>query len=72
MSSKDTVNIIQGILTLLPLAEKIVFSIGGRLVALNTKKITSSDDVIKMLEESKSAGWPEFTFSNPEDKEPGA
>lgn len=53
---------IQLILALIPLAEKLVFNIGGALVSLDTSEIKTKEDVIKLLEESKSQSWPELTF----------
>ena len=51
----------QLILALIPLADKLIFSIGGKLMELNTESITK-EELIAALEESRSANWPELKF----------
>ncbi|HDH51228.1 MAG TPA: hypothetical protein ENH31_00390 [Nitrospirae bacterium] len=53
---------IQLIFALLPLAEKLVFQIGGKLIELNTADIKSSEELVQMLQESKSHSWPKLKF----------
>ena len=52
------------IISLLPIAEKLIFEVGGKLIELNVSKV-NSEDVVKAIEESKSASWPKLTFSGP-------
>ena len=51
----------QLLLTLLPLAEKLIFSIGGKLYELNTESLTR-EDMLAALEASRSANWPDLKF----------
>ena len=51
----------QLILTLLPLAEKLVFSIGGKLYEMNVDSLTK-EDMLVALEASRSANWPDLKF----------
>ena len=53
------------ILTLLPIAEKVIFSVGGKLIEMNTEGIKSKDDLIKAIEASKSDKWPVLKFQTP-------
>jgi len=52
----------QLIIALLPLAERLIFDLGGKLIELNTKDITSTDELIRTIEESKSHTWPKLKF----------
>ena len=52
---------LQLILTLIPLAEKLVFDIGGKLIELNTSDLTR-EDMLSMLAASRSSTWPELKF----------
>jgi hypothetical protein len=49
------------ILTLLPLAENLIFNIGGKLIELNTEELTR-EDMLKALSESRSDNWPDLKF----------
>jgi hypothetical protein len=55
---------IQMILVLIPLAEKLIFSIGGKLVELNTKDLTK-EDMLAALAASRSDDWPDLKFVSP-------
>lgn len=52
------------ILGLLPVAEKLVFEVGGKLIELNTENLTA-EDLKKAIEESKSDTWPQLQFASP-------
>jgi len=56
--------VVQLILALLPMAEKLVFSIGGQLMELDTKNLTR-EDLVAALENSRSETWPELKFISP-------
>jgi|GEM_PF-2869065 len=49
------------ILGLLPIAEKLIFEVGGKLIELNTAGLTA-EDLAAALEKSKSGSWPELKF----------
>ncbi len=53
---------IQLIIALLPLAERLVFDIGGKLVQINTKDLTDPAEIVKALEAAKAEGFPQLTF----------
>jgi type II secretory pathway component PulC len=53
---------IQLIIALLPLAEKLVFQIGGKLVELNTSDLTKSEDIVAAFDMAKKEGFPQLTF----------
>ena len=53
---------IQLILALLPVAEKVIFSIAGEMVELSTKGV-DREALIKALENSPE--WPELKFVSP-------
>jgi len=52
----------QLIVALLPLAEKLVFQIGGKLIELNTADLTKTEDIVKAFDLAKSEGFPVLTF----------
>lgn len=56
---------IQLILALLPHAEKLAIYVGGEIKEFSATHITSKADLVKMLEESKSQGWPDLEFKTP-------
>lgn len=56
---------VQLILALLPLAEELVFKLGGELVRINTADIKSAEDIVAAIEASKSQGWPRLEFVSP-------
>ncbi len=58
----DTKKILDVLMVALPLADKLIFDIGGKLFELNTAEIKSADDVIKIINESKSGSWPGLKF----------
>lgn len=53
------------ILSLIPVAERLIFDVGGKLIELNTADI-SAKDLIQALEGSKSATWPILSFAGPQ------
>lgn len=53
---------IQLIIALLPLAEKLVFQVGGKLIELNTADLTKSEDIMNAFETAKAEGFPVLTF----------
>lgn len=53
---------VQLIIALLPLAETLVFKIGGKIVELNTADLTKTEDIIAAFESAKSEGWPKLEF----------
>ena len=55
---------LQLILMLIPLAEKLVFNIGGKLIELNTEEMTA-EGMLEALEKSRSASWPQLKFVSP-------
>jgi hypothetical protein len=52
---------LQLIIALLPLADKLIFDLGGKLIELSTQNI-KPEDIVKMLEDSKSESWPKLKF----------
>ena len=59
--NSQTVSLILG---LIPLAERMIFEVGGKLISLNTKGLTHQD-LIAAIEASKSDTWPELKFESP-------
>ena len=55
----------QLILALLPLAEKLVFTIGGQLVQIATADLNSPEAVEAALAAAKAAGFPQLSFVAP-------
>ena len=53
---------LQLILSLIPLAEKLVFSIGDKVVEMDTTKIESREQLLTMLEDLKNEPFPELKF----------
>ena len=53
---------IQLIIALLPLAEKLVFQIGGKIVELNTAELTDPAVIVTAFEDAKKAGFPALSF----------
>jgi len=51
------------ILGLLPVAEKLIFEVGGKLIELNTADLTR-EQLIAALEKSKGENWPQLQFSS--------
>lgn len=56
---------LQLIIALLPVAEKIVFTIGGQLVALNTSTLTDPAAIKAALLQATSDGFPQLEFKTP-------
>lgn len=52
------------ILGLLPVAERLIFDVGGRLIELNTSDL-SREDLVKALGQSKGTNWPVLQFAVP-------
>ena len=50
---------IQLILALLPVAEKLIFSVGGKLFELDTQGVTR-EELLRALEASRSDTWPDL------------
>lgn len=50
------------IIALIPLAEKLVFEIGGKLVTLNTADLTKTEDIVAAFDAAKAEGFPKLTF----------
>ena len=55
---------VQLILSLIPVAEKLIFQVGGQMMELDTANITA-EDMVKAIEESKSSNWPKLQFVSP-------
>jgi len=53
------------ILALLPVAEKLIFEVGGRLIELSTADLTR-EQLVDALEKSKGGQWPQLAFASPE------
>jgi len=53
---------IQLIIALLPVAERIVLDLGGKLVELNTKDLTDPAEIRALLEKARAEGFPELKF----------
>jgi len=53
---------LQLILALLPLAEELVFNVGGKLISIATADLDSPEAVAKALETAKSEGFPQLSF----------
>jgi hypothetical protein len=54
---------LQLILALLPVAEELVFNIGGNIVKIATTNLNTSEDVEKALADAKAAGFPQLSFA---------
>ncbi|MGE4406059.1 hypothetical protein [Pseudomonas sp.] len=52
------------ILGLIPVAEKLIFEVGGKLIELNTENLTR-EDMLQAIEASKSGNWPALKFQSP-------
>ena len=52
------------ILALIPIAEKLIFSVGGKLFELDTTGVTK-EELMKALSESRSENWPDLKFISP-------
>lgn len=52
------------IISLIPIAEKLIFEVGGRLIELDSSNITSAD-MVKAITDNKSDNWPKLKFSSP-------
>jgi len=52
----------QLILIGLTLAEKIIFSVGGKLFEVNTADFTDSAKIVKALEDARADGFPDMKF----------
>ena len=52
----------QLIIALLPLAERLVFDIGGKLIEINTKDLTDPVQITKALDAAKAEGFPQLKF----------
>lgn len=53
----------ESIIMLIPLAEKLIFEVAGKVIELNVKDLTK-EDMLKALEQSKSANWPDLEFKS--------
>jgi len=53
---------IQLIIALLPLAEKLVFQIGTKIVEINTADLTKTEDVVAAFDAARKEGFPKLTF----------
>jgi len=58
----------QLVLALIPLADKLIFSIGGKLMELNTSGVTK-EELLEALEQSRSANWPDLKFISSKEEE---
>lgn len=56
-------NTVALILALLPVAEKLIFSVGGRLIELSTADLTR-EELVAALEKSKGESWPQLAFTS--------
>jgi hypothetical protein len=52
----------QLILALLPVAEHIIFSIGGQLVKIAVADLNTPEAIASALETAKTAGFPQLSF----------
>lgn len=52
------------ILGLIPVADKLIFEVGSRLIELDTRDL-SRDDLVKAIAASKSENWPALKFQSP-------
>lgn len=53
---------IQLILALLPVAQKLVFDIGGKLIEINTADLTDPAQIAKAIEAATAEGFPQLRF----------
>lgn len=53
---------LQLILALLPLAKRLVFDIGGKLIEINTADLTDPAQIAKALEAAQAEGFPHLKF----------
>jgi len=58
--SDQTINLI---IALLPVAERIVLDLGGRLVEICTKDLTDPDEIRASLEQARAEGFPDLKFT---------
>ena len=52
----------QLIISLLPVAENIIFTVGGKLIQIATSDLNTPTAVEQALADAKSAGFPQLTF----------
>ena len=55
----------QLIVALLPLAENLIFTIGGQMVKIATSNLTTPEAVAQALADAKASGFPQLTFVVP-------
>lgn len=53
---------VQLIIALLPVAERIVLDLGGKLVEICTKDLTDPAEIRASLEQARAEGFPELKF----------
>jgi hypothetical protein len=53
---------LQLIIALLPIAERLVFDVGGKLIEINTKDLTDPVAIAKALDAAKAEGFPQLKF----------
>lgn len=53
---------VQLIIALLPLAERLVFDVGGKLIEINTKDLTDPAEIQKALTAANTEGFPQLKF----------
>lgn len=54
---------LQLILALLPVAERLVFDVGGKMIEISTADLTDPEQVKRAIEEAGAAGFPQLRFS---------
>jgi len=53
---------LQLILALLPVAERLVFDVGGKLIQISTADLTDPAEIKRAIEEASAAGFPQLSF----------
>jgi hypothetical protein len=62
MSNESTAKTIELILALIPVAERVVFDLGGKLVEICTRDLTDPAEVRSAIEAAREEGFPELKF----------
>lgn len=53
---------IQLILALLPVATRLIFDVGGKLIEINTSELSDPAKIREALEAAKAEGFPQLKF----------
>lgn len=64
--------LLQLIIAMLPIVDKLIFEVGGKLIELNTGSLKTPEEVISALAQARSAGFPQLKFVPDKSEKPPA